>query len=167
MKLFDLSIPILISMLFFISPAPDTAVEIGASIDNITVAALDQSGKGKKGHGTIVAEQDFTNCNTCAACTEECINSPGACAGATISVQNLYCPFYSPIGSISFPGNSQYICSITQTGIYEWYVEFNVVQYSCDRPDTPFTFDIPVLYSYTCPSTNNTSLTTNLNFIIC
>ena len=116
--------------------------------------------------GSVSGEQDFTACNLCASCMPECLDSDDACAGAIITGHDISCRDTSPIAHLSFPGNQQYICSIQKIGPYTWYVEFNVIQYSCDRSDTPFTFDIPIVLSYSCPR-KNYNIEGSVNFIIC
>ncbi|MEM9548678.1 MAG: hypothetical protein AAGA77_22015 [Bacteroidota bacterium] len=166
MKIYNFAIPILIA-LFVNHAEPTTCTDVSEVLEPSAEVMDAIYDTGKKKGGTMTAEQDFSNCNTCASCDSECIDSPGACIGATIEITSIYCPFYSPQGTITLPGFSQYICSLTQTGPYTFYLEFNAVAYSCSQPDTPFTFDIPIHYTYVCPTTSNTLITGSVNFIIC
>jgi hypothetical protein len=168
MKIYNLTIPVFLA--FFSTNTPFTNLTTSSeSLDNVTIEMVETpeiAAIGKK-KGLLTGEQDFTSCNTCAQCNESCYNSEGACIGAFIEITELYCPFESPQGVLSFPGNSQYICSLTQTGPYTWYLEFNAVAYSCSLPDIPYKFDIPMQYTYVCSWTGSGTIFGSVNFIIC
>lgn len=163
MKIYSFSLPILLS--FFLISLPSSNV---STLEHLAInkkAGIE--GLFQKKGGPLVATQDFSNCNKCANCSAECLNSEDSCSGATISINSIFCPEYSPIANISFPGNEQYICSLTQTGPYSWYLEFNVNAFSCDQPGIPFMFDIPVVLDWVCPTTATNTTSTTLNYIIC
>ncbi|MEM9548679.1 MAG: hypothetical protein AAGA77_22020 [Bacteroidota bacterium] len=168
MKMYNFSIPILLAL--FVNYATPTTPISSEEVIEPSMEVLDATEVlefVRTERGTMTAEQDFNNCNTCGTCEPECIESSDACIGAHIEITSIDCPFYSPQGTITLPGNSQYICSLQQTGPYSWYLEFNAGAYACGQPGIPFTFDIPIWYNFTCPSYGNGIIFATLNLIIC
>ena len=168
MKLYNLTIPVFLA--FFLINTPSSNLTSPIEIhDNIKVEKVESAEiiLGEKKLGKLTGEQDFFHCNICADCSPSCLNSEGACIGANIEITELYCPFESPQGTISFPGNSQFVCSLTQTGPYTFYLEFNAIAYSCSLPSSPFQFNIPMQYTFGCSTTGGGVINSSVHFIIC
>ena len=143
MKLFNISLPIIFAFLFTNIQGPDLP-----------------------GNVSLTSENDTENCNRCASCEPECINSENACALAIVTATGVWCNETSVPATLSFPGNEQYICSITEIGFNVWAIDFNVIKYSCEDPTSPFLINIPVTLTYKCgPATYSVQGT--VNYIIC
>lgn len=167
MKIYNFAIPVFLA--FCLTNFSTTESNYNSTEVEGTQVEMLESGENammKKRTGYLNGAQDFTNCNTCSDCTL-CPDSDGGCIGATIEVTSLFCPFETPQGVLDFGVNNQYICTLTQTGPYEWYLEFNAVAYACNQPGIPFTFDIPMTYTYDCDWNGGGVIDGSINFIIC
>ena len=115
----------------------------------------------------ISVKQIFKACNTCADCSSGCVNSSAACATFQITLNASECGNTPIEAAIDFGSNWNNVCSIVKTSPTTWTLRFNVIAFSCARPDTPFKFNIPVTIWYACFPNSFGQVSGSIPMLIC